>query len=367
MCTYNSKQIYLLAFIIIFFFKIILFYIFTVKCTAELVYFPILNVTVFFYFDYHNLLGMLGSSTSICILVLYMINNVSAEIFQACVARLSILSGLIDVLCCSTNLIVLYLVYEISMLLLFSIICLLRKCKAWQFITPFFLSYTAGISVVTLFLLVLFYTHVKSVDYYVFILVCENYFHSINISLWFVWILFTVVFLVKLPIMPFYLWLPEIYAGVSRILGFILVGNIILRITLKSVVLEMLDSVAAVKFESFKPLVCFFFLVSLILWIQLLLILTIIFIEKNFKKFVTQLVLIHSFVGLCIYLIYLVGGGVNLFIVCFHIFISLFLLLLMDIVYSYFWIRWLKHYLGVNKKIPKWSIFTLLSGKLWFL
>lgn len=166
-------------------------------------------------------------------------------------------------------------------------------------------------------------------------------------------------FLVKLPIFPFHIWLPEAHVEAPTI-GSVILASILLKIGVYAVIrflLPFYEYYAHWEFLGVYEIDVHF--LRLVLWLSLIYCSIMVLAQVDLKKIIAYSSIIHmslSMIGLMSATLFGVYGGCLMIFA--HAFSSSGLFFVVGMLYTRFGTRLLKYYSGVHIIAPKLSFFA---------
>ena len=178
-----------------------------------------------FYFDALSLTLLLLTNLIFVISVYYSLYNVKSSIFLFFNFNIFLIF-LLNIIFCILDLFVFYILFEFVLLPLFFLISLwgnrLQRLRA----ATLFYIYTSFFSFFLLFGLFIIYMWFGSYDY-IFVKSFIEFYHYSDFHLKIIWLIFFFFFIVKLPLIPFHIWLPEAHVEAPTICSVILASLIL--------------------------------------------------------------------------------------------------------------------------------------------
>lgn len=247
-----------------------------------------------------------------------------------------------------TDLITFYITFECSMIPLFSLIFIFGKRKE-RINAAYYLFFYTLIGSIS-FLIGIGYLIINEGTSSLIALNFMSLSPEIQIK---AFLFFFLPFAVKLPMIPFHLWLPEAHVEASTE-GSVLLAALLLKISGYGII-KILFKLFPIGCIYFKPLIMALGLISI------LLISFSIFRQLDLKKIIAYTSILHmnlALLGLFTFNIEGFYGGYSLMIV--HGFVSSGLFILIGYLYNRHHTRALFYYSGLNIHLPKWSLMFFL-------
>lgn len=363
--TINSKRLWsLITSLIFFFFTIFLLLIYYNYNTQ--IHLHLLSTTVFwfrtdfiFFFDTLNLNLMVLTSFIFC-LIIYYVNKTVFIFYDNCIFLLYILWGILNILFCIADIFLFYFFFELSLLPVFFLIGIwgnrIKKIHA----AVFFIFYTSIFSFFFLFGLLCVFYWTNSFNFFVIKYEFFSHYYKIQVQYFRVyWWCALITFIVKLPIFPFHIWLPEAHVEAPTV-GSVILASILLKIGVYAIMRFLLPFYHYYAHWTFLGIYEEDLdLLRTILWLSLIYCSIIVLSQVDFKKIIAYSSIIHMSLGMLglitgsVYGVY--GGYLMIFA---HAFSAAGLFFVAGMLYSRFGTRLLKYYSGVHLIAPKLSFFA---------
>lgn len=301
------------------------------------------NLYLFIGIDGISLLFILLSTLLVPICILASWNSVKKSVKEYYVSFLLLDSFLICVFC-ALDLIIFFVFFESVLIPMYLIIGIwgsrTRKIKAGY---QFFL-YTLFGSVLMLVAILMIYSETGSVDYQLI-----STFDFSDRRQIFLWISFFVSFAIKVPMIPFHIWLPEAHVEAPTA-GSVLLAGILLKLGTYGLIRFSLALFPEGSLY-FSPLVYTMSVIAVIYGSLTTL------RQVDLKKIIAYSSVAHmGFVTIGIFCINIQGLEGSLLIMLSHGFISSGLFLCIGILYERHHTRLIKYYTGLTQVMPLFSV-----------